>query len=277
MNIVGIMWARNEGDLIGEVIDDAVRQVDTLMIADDGSTDDTWSIIQEKRDQYRDRIEHIRQRPDVKDKGQRQALLDEVRKRYRHEDTWVQVIEGDTILLDTSVRDHVSSCTTQIALSWQMLNAARRPGTWREVDEYPRWKRPLRSVMPLAHRMEVVLYTFRPLPKLVFASEPWRPWPSGWSHYMQGPLKKDERLPTSPLVLHIGYRGPRHFWEKYHRIGSRHPKYSSWDLTSPETVEQTVSFFNGQWNRRLFPASREGWTQWLKSRRAARESTPSPT
>lgn len=275
MNLVGIMWAKNEGDIIAEVIDDAVRHVDTLMIADDGSTDDTWDIIRDKHMQYPAKIEHVRQRPDVKDKGQRQALLDEVRRRYREDDTWVQVIEGDVLLLDTDVRAEIAK-TSDIALSWQMINAARRPGTWAEADEYPDWSQPMRTLMPLAHRMEVVLYTFRPLAKLAF-TEPWRPWPTGWTNYVQAPLKKDERLPTVPLVLHIGYRGPKHFWNKYRRMGSSHPKYRSWDLTSPQKVEETVSFFNGQWNRRLFSATREGWAQWLKSRRESRVSTPSPT
>ena len=68
MNVVGVMWAKNEGDIIYETITDAIRNVDTLMIADDGSTDDTWQIIQRLRKLWPDKIEHIQQAPDPKDK-----------------------------------------------------------------------------------------------------------------------------------------------------------------------------------------------------------------
>ena len=267
MNVVGVMWAKNEGDIIYETITDAIRNVDTLMIADDGSTDDTWQIIQRLRKLWPDKIEHIQQAPDPKDKGQRAALLSEVRRRYRPEDTWVQVVEADVLLLDTDVRAVVSAASDKIALSWHMLNACRRSTDWKGADTWPNWPVPIREIMPLAHWMEVVLYTFRPLEKLFYDHERWRPWPKGFSHYSKDAVKIYAKYPDSPLVLHVGHRGPRHFHSKYHGMGTTHSKYRNWRLDSPEEVHRTVAYFNGTWNDHAFEANREGWRQWISSRR----------
>jgi hypothetical protein len=36
--------------------------------------------------------------------------------------------------------------------------------------------------------------------------------------------------------------------------------YPSWDLASPDSIEKTVYYFNGQWNNKgTHPASRDGW------------------
>lgn len=265
MTIVGVMWAKNEADVIWQTIDAALDHVDTLMIADDGSTDNTWEIVQIAKRAFPDRIEHIQQQPDRHDPGQRNALLNEIRRRYRPEDTWVQVVEADMFLLDTDVRA-ICATETKLGISWQTLNAVRAPGTWAEVDTYPKWEKPIREIMPLVHRIEVMLYTYRPLPDLSFDSGNWRPWPQGWSRYVSGPLKENHKGADSPLLLHCGYRGPTHFYQKYKGMGARHTRYPKWDLTSPQTIEQTVSFFNGEWNRGAFEASRKGWQGWLKSR-----------
>jgi len=265
VNIVGVMWAKNEADIIAETITDAMRHVDRLMIADDGSTDGTWEIVKLAQKFWPDKIEHIQQKPDRYDKGQRQALLDVVRQRYRPDDTWVQVIEADIFLLDTDVRA-VCQAETKIGISWQTLNAVRAPGTWAAVDTYPHWTRSIREVMPLVHRIEVMLYTFRPLPLLQYDPATWRPWPQGFSHYVSTPLKENAKEADSPLLLHCGYRGPTHFYEKYKSMGDRHTKYPTWDLTTPEQIERTVAFFNGDWNTGAFEASRKGWQAWLKNR-----------
>src|SRR3990167_3603833 len=159
MNLIGVMWAKNEADIISETIDAAVRCVDSLLIADDGSTDNTWQIIQDKKRQHAS-IEHVQQKPNGIDRGQRQALLDVVRQRYNAADTWVQVVESDVFILDTDIRECLAGFNG-MALSWQTLNAVRRPGTWASVDTYPHWERSIRELMPFAHRMEVMLYTFR--------------------------------------------------------------------------------------------------------------------
>lgn len=255
-HIAGMMWNKNEGDILEEIIISILPHVDSLLIADDGSTDNSWSIIESCKANYK-KIEHIQRKPDPNDKGQRQSLLNEIRRRYKPESTWVQVCESDIKILETSVRDAIKNYSVKDSyVPWLTLNAVRLPGTWNEVDTYPNWKQPISHIMPYAHIMEVMQYSFRPYPDLKY-SEIWRPWPAGFQKY----VGSHPELPQGrfrPLLLHLGYRGPTHFYEKYKSMGKRHIKYQNWDLTSPQTVEQTVDFFCGTWNKDAFPASRFG-------------------
>ena len=261
MNIVGMMWNKNEADILEEIILDALKNVDSLFIADDGSTDASWDIIESLKKRY-PAIEHIQQAPDPKDQGQRNQLLDAIRRAYKYDDTWVQIVESDIMILDTDIREAVKHYTDEkdLAVSWQTLNAIRKPGTWSGADRWPNWDCPIKDIIPYAHWMEVMTYTFRPMPKLHY-SGPWRPWPRGWTSYTDKKVKTVGKNPGSPLLAHYGYRGPTHFHNKYKHFGKSHRRHPTWDLTSPETIEETVSFFNGTWNNNTFLMSREGWKQ----------------
>ena len=102
-------------------------------------------------------------------------------------------------------------------------------------------------------------YTFRPLPDLHYQSGIWRPWPSGFSRYYSGTIDVDQRDADTPLLAHYGFRGPTHFKKKYATMGGRHRRYQTWNLTSRETILQTVPFFNGDWNGKAYPMNRQGW------------------
>jgi len=269
-SIVGMMFCHNEGDILAQTIEAAIPKVDKLYIADDGSTDNSWDIIKAMKHAHgRDRVAAYKRQANKNDKGQRSFLFNEIKKENKAEDTWVQVIESDIIILDTDVREAIRDHSVHdMAMSWIALNAAREVGTWREADTYPHWGRPLTEIMPYAHWLEVMLYTFRPLEKLYFDREPWRPWPRGFSHYTSEQVKGSYgRKPDAPLLLHVGYRGPTHFHKKYFGKwpNNRHRKYNEWDVTSPESCEKTVWFFNGYWNKELYPATRAGWKHWRRS------------
>ena len=267
-HIVGMMFNHNEGDILEEIITKAIRNVDSLFIADDGSNDRSWAIIDYLSKKHKDRIEYTAKRDrNLRDKGQRQHLLDTIRERYKAENTWVQIIESDIIILDTDIKSAIREHSVHdLAMSWMCINAARKYGTWKEVDTYPNWDMPMTELMPYAHWMEFMLYTFRPLPRLHYADH-WRPWPSGFSAYTDKQVKGSYgRKPSAPLLLHVGYRGPSHFHKKY--VGKwandKHPKYP-WDVSSAKAVEDTCFFFNGQWNNNeLFEASRKGWSAWRR-------------
>jgi hypothetical protein len=259
--IVGMMWCKNEGDILEEIVTAAASKVDALWIADGQSTDRSWDILHSLRKRIPN-IEHVQQESEYRDHAQRKSLLRGIRERYRPEDTWVQVIESDVLILDTDVRAAIAEhAVADIGVPWIMLNAVRKPGTWAEVDTYPHWAMPMRELMPFAHWMELVLYTFRPLPELRFELDHWRPWPAGFSYYTKEPVKRMPVGRTAPLLLHVGYRGPKHFHAKYRHHGARHRKYRDWRVDSPENVERTVPFFNGAWNGNAFPASRAGWLE----------------
>lgn len=267
-SIVGQFWTKNEGDILEETIIDSLKHVDSLFIADGQSMDNSWEIIKSLKLRYPDKIEHIQQESEIGDRAQRTSLLNKIRERYRPEDTWVQIIESDMFLLDTDLREITK--TSDLAITWQTLNAVRFPGTWKNVDTYPNWNSSIRTLMPYVHWMEVMLYTFRPLPKLKYDQDIWRPWPKGWTYYTDKPVEKKKKEENSPLLLHVGYRGPTHFYNKYKNMGAHHTKYTNWRLKHVESVESTVYFFNGVWNdpNKIFPASREGWINWLRGTNA---------
>lgn len=254
-----MLWNRNEGDIIEEVIVDALRQVDALFIADGLSTDGSWGLIQSLKRRF-PKIEHIQQCDETGDRAQRNSLLDEIRKRYKHEDTWVQIFESDMFTLETDIRKAIRDyCTQDMAVAWFALNACRLPGTWAEADRYPDWPAMIRDVMPYAHYMETLVYTFRPLPGLRFEQERWRPWPRGFSAYTDQNLFLQPCGPEMPLLLHCGYRGPKHFAAKYKNMGGKHPRYTTWRFDTPQRAEETVYFFNGVWNGAAVPATRAAW------------------
>lgn len=260
--IVGILFCKNEADIIEEVVFDAIKHVDVLYIADGRSKDRTWDIVQSLQQAHPDKIEHVQQESEWGDPAQRNSLLNLIRSRYRADNTWVQIIESDIFILDTDLRQAIRDrAYKDMAVSWQALNAVRPVGTWDGFDTYPNWPCSIRQIMNRVHFLEVMLYTFRPLPELHYNPDIWRPWPQGWSHYSDQPVKRYWRQADSPLLLHCGYRGPTHFWQKYKHMGERHRKYKKWILTSPKTVEQTVGFFNGDWNGDIGTAepTREGW------------------
>lgn len=257
MNLVGMMWNRNEGDILEETITEALKHVDSLFIADDNSTDNSWEIIKSLANSRKDKIEYIRNKRDPRDQGQRQSLLDEIRRRYKPEDTWVQVIESDMMILETDIREAVKTqACHDVAMCWLAWNALRLPNTWKEVDTYPKWTRPIKEIMDRAGFMEHMVYTFRPLKEIYYDPNRWRPWPRGFNKDIH--LKKTG---TIPILLHYGYRGPTHFYTKYRSNPNVFKqKYPNWDLTSPETVDKTVAYFNGEFNyKRSHPASRAGW------------------
>lgn len=254
--IAGLMFNRNEGDILEETLTEALKRVDVLFVADDGSTDDSWKIIKS----FKGQIEHMQQNPNPKDKGQKQALLSEIQRRYRPEDTWVQVIESDVMIapfvgnLKEVIAEHsVRDCV----MYWPTWNAVRKD--WSQ-DDYPNWKQPITEVLDRAHYFEKMCYTFRPLRGVRYNSDRWRPWPVGFAEQLKGVTKAERYKSNGPVLVHYGYRGPTHFWLKYRNCGRTHPKYKDWILESPETVAKTVPYFNGTWNGdNCYEISREGW------------------
>lgn len=264
--IVGMMFCKNEADIIEESISDAVTKVDQLYVCDDGSSDSSWEIIQSCKFRFPN-LTHIQKEPNKNDPGQRTSLFNKIKKRFKPEDTWVQVIEADMFLL-MDPREAIKFAVDDLAVTWNCMNAVRKPGTWKEVDTYPNWNGSIRNIMPYAHWMEVLLYTFRPLPGLHYSSV-WRPWPQGFSKYSSNKiLLKRGTVPSgAPGLLHCGYRGPTHFYQKYKSMGKVHKKYPTWELTSPEAVERTVPFFG------LYAENAFDWKRCLQTKKEKPEST----
>lgn len=264
-NIVGLMFCKNEADIIKVTIPSAMQHVDSMFISDDGSTDGSWEIIQYFKQQYPDKIEHIQQKPNPKDQGQRQDLLDEIRRRYKPENTWVQTLDADMTLGITDLRSVIAKNHREnVSVKWALMNAVR--DYWEGVHHfYPHWPEDIRNIMNKFHRIETIPYTYRPLPGLYFPPE-WRPWPKGFGAYMTpGSADRHHDLENPPLMLHYGYRGPTHMMARWNR---RPVKPQSLitnrgeDYTSVETINATNLYFNGTYNRDsryVFASPFEAW------------------
>lgn len=262
--IVGMMWNKNEGDLLNFTISKALEAVDHLVLADDGSTDNSFAIMQSFK--RHPKVLHIEQTLPGREK--KQVLLDVIKSKFDPSKTLVQVIESDVTILDTDIRACWAKYSNNNAsMAWHMINATD-PGMWEtEKGCYPNWEVPIDQKMSYGHWMEVMShYTFRPLPGVRFVNDS-RPWPRGLADHLKG-QDNMRTYSDAPLLAHWGYRGPSHWFTKYSTgPGSLHKKHK-WKIGSVEECKASVPFFNGIWNvkKDTFPLSREGWTKFIKEK-----------
>lgn len=262
--IVGMMWNMNEGDVLPFTISKALEVVDYLVLADDGSTDKSFEIMQSFKSNPK--VIHVEQVKKPREK--KQVLLDVIKKNFDPKNTLVQVIESDVTILDTDIRETWAKYNNNDAsMSWHMINATDPEGWKDETGCYPNWEIPIDQKMTHGNWMEVLShYTFRPLPGVTFQNDS-RPWPRGLAQYVQ---KDNIRiLSDAPLLAHWGYRGPKHWFAKYSKgPGSVHSRKHQWKIGSVEECKANVPFFNGIWapNKDTTHLSRAGWADWIKQK-----------
>lgn len=266
MRVIGMMWNKNEADILPQIISAAIPKVDKLYMADDGSSDASYEIMKHFQKLHPKVVVSIQQNPDKSDQGQRRALLAKIQEDYT-EDDWIQLIESDIMLLDTHPATAiVQHSIDKIAVPWHTLNAVRRDWS-KSIDTYPYWAIPLQELMPYGHWMEVMIYSFRNLKGLSYSQSVWRPWPAGFGAYTKNALGNAKRTENAPLLAHYGFRGPTHFNVKYKSHGKYHRRYNKWRVDDIEEIKKTVSFFNGDWNSKgTMEMSRKGWIKWINSR-----------
>lgn len=258
-HIVGMMFCKNEADIISTTLLDAFRHVDSMFISDDGSTDGSWEIINYFKQAYPDKIEHIQQNPDPNDQAQRTSLFKLIQERYKAENTWVQVVEADMILYTHDLKSQIETAKrSDVLVEWDIMNAVRP--YWEHVHHFfPHWPEDIRDIMPRFHRLESLVYTYRPLPGLYFTKD-WRPTPRGFGVYLDKDTEYVRKRPREktvkevPLLCHYGYRGPTHAMSKWQRrsnreapIVSRHGE----DHTSIVSILKTNKYYNGTYNRNV--------------------------
>ena len=264
-SIVGIFLNRNEGDILAETLFAATKQVDALYVIDNGSADRSLGIIESYRRLSNSPIVKVIRAPFISRQRALNNLLEEIRNESKPENTWIQMIESDIMILDTdistAIKDHA---VNDIGVSWVLLNAVRE--NWEGgIDTYPNWHINMKELMPRAHFMEPLLSTFRPLAELSWREDVWRPWPSNFSRYTKDQVLRKTKSAVAPLLLHVGWRGPRHFHQKFKSVGQPfHPKYKDWRIDSVDAVRNSVAFFNGVYNSKeaTFPATRVGWASY---------------
>ena len=118
--IVGMLWNKNEGDILHFIITKALEQVDWLYLADDGSTDSSFDIMKSFKKHPKVRYVEQIQKPHEK----KQVLLEEIKRSFKPENTLIQVIESDVTILDTDIRACWAKYNNNNAsMSWHMINA----------------------------------------------------------------------------------------------------------------------------------------------------------
>ena len=261
-HIVGVMYCKNEADVLPITIPAALKLVDSLFIADDGSTDKSWDIIQYFKQHY-PKVEYVQQKPNPVDQGQRQDLLNEIRRRYKAENTWVQAIDADMTLHTTDLHALIESNKREnVTVLWAVMNAVR--DYWDDVHQfYPNWPEDIRTLMPNFHRIESVTYSYRPMPDLYF-TQAWRAWPKGFGKYVTSGSTDRPQPGTPPaLLLHYGYRGPTHMLARWNPSRPLIDKQGV-DHTSIDTINRTNPYFNGLFNRDPLFVDADPYEAWRK-------------
>ena len=218
--IIGIMWNKNEADILDETITKAIPLVDHLLVSDDDSDDRSWDIIRN----HRSELAHVARRSESGEKypkeiWQRQYLLDKAVELYGR-DIWIQVIESDLIAIDVNLREQLDNPENLcgIGLWWITLEAVRKEWTT-EFEQYPNWDRSIQKIMPYCHILEKAPYTWRPYSGVEFGLK-WNPVPNGL--HKHGPVmngewrvRRDHCRIDIPLWGHYNIRGRTHFNKKF--------------------------------------------------------------
>ena len=256
--IIGIMWNKNEADILDETLTKALPLVDHLLVADDDSDDSSWDIIRSHKSElaYISRYSEATNKSYSKDNWQRSSLLDKAVEMYGR-DIWIQVMESDLIAIDTDIREQVETRENiqGAAIWWINVEAVRRE--WRSEDEmYPNWDKSIQEVMPWGHILEKAPYTWRPHPDVYFPTR-WQPHPCGLDKY-GGPggewhVKKSHCKASTPLWGHYNIRGRKHFDIRY-----QHALANSKAKAKRELVAFTVPQ-DSKFDAHLFKLNREEW------------------
>ncbi len=263
--IIGIMWNKNEADILDETITKALPLVDHLLVVDDDSDDSSWDIIRSHKSElaYVNRYSESGQEYS-KARWQRQHLLDQAVLMYGT-DIWVQVIESDLIAIGTDIREQVETRNHLhgIGIWWITIEAVRKEWT-PEDEKYPNWNKSIQEVMPWGHILEKAPYTWRPYPDIYFG-ERWSPFPRGLDKY--GSLGGEWRVrrrhckEDSPLWGHYNVRGHKHFDHKYRNANPNSKAKAKRELmafTVPKDLPDVLFELNREEWRRLVRL-RRGW------------------
>lgn len=248
--VIGIMWSWNQGDILEEVVTEAIKSVDQLLVVDDGSSDNSVEILSSFNLPYLSKWGENNPNHYSKRLWRRQHLLDKAVEMYGRE-IWIQVIESDMILLDTNIKDYIKD-ETKVALNCIMCNMGQKNLWPEELDSlYPNWGRTIKDIMPDGYVDEVYPSTFRPLEKVMFDSNTISQWPIGLDNYgfkyLNPYLLKRPNNPyidwTAPILAHYGYRGTR-FYKWYMEKKGEDIIKKGVDLSSRESILSTVRAFN---------------------------------
>lgn len=212
MKVIGILRARDEADLLPEVLDNVAPGVDQIYGLDDGSTDRTFGVLTQHP-----KVKFIATEQFPEEVYKTQYLEKAVKANfpeYKTEEVWVALLAGDLFWLNQTPRQAAELASSR-GFDVQSGMAVDF-GRWQwdsTVDTWPNYPKSLRELCQwcgVIERLPVVWkvtdYTY------------WKrlPWPRGFrshNHVVDN---------TVPFLEHQGKRSPRYHQWKYLN-GSRQP------------------------------------------------------
>jgi glycosyltransferase involved in cell wall biosynthesis len=99
MKLYAICLVKNEDDIISQALIHAIKFCDKVIVADNGSTDETWSIIQTIAKEYPEKILPFGQLKVPFRNGLRSLIYNEFNYTLTDEDWWLR-LDGDEFLVE---------------------------------------------------------------------------------------------------------------------------------------------------------------------------------
>jgi hypothetical protein len=215
MKVVGIMLAKDEADILPEVLEDLTGRFDALYAYEDGSIDDTRKILKSSPV-----VTYLMTKDD--DVGRlpikrpmHHHLLEKIKEDYRGcgEPVWVVISEADRFFLNKYPRQiaeeaQAAGCTSVSAVQLDFLRHRADPWT-RENDTFPDYPKSLREICKWFKFDEKCVIAYL-LTEDISYLEAKYPWPRGAHSKMMYP--QDEPMTREvPFVEHQGRRSPNAF------------------------------------------------------------------
>lgn len=241
MKKIGLMCVRDEADLLPQVYPHIRENVDLIYAYDDGSLDNTWSII--KDSDYSIRRQDDKARPAM-DRPHYHHLLERVKKDFPSEPVWVFITMGDRFFLNKKPQQIVEEAGDHDVVSGIQLDFLRhRLDPWTEEnDTWPDMSN-IRHVCRWMKYDERCIVGFKLRPNLTYVGSKY-PWPRGLANlkvqYQNAALDRDVIYRDMPYLEHQGRRSPKSvMWRVKSGSRTMSKKYA-FDTSSYAQVMETM-------------------------------------
>lgn len=99
MKIYGLVLIKNEADIIASVLKSAIEWCDKIIVFDNGSTDNTWQIVQELAQTYKQIVPYISDDAPFRI-GLRSIIFNAFKDEMSNDDWWCIRMDGDEFYID---------------------------------------------------------------------------------------------------------------------------------------------------------------------------------
>ncbi len=196
--IYGICLVKDEDDIVGETLTYATRYCDRIFVLDNGSTDDTWTIVQDLA-RRNDAIQPFQQTFAPFENGLRALVYNEVRGELSSNDWWL-ILDADEFLAEDPrpVLEAAGRTGADLVNTWQIqfFFTERDVRAWELGED--------RRDRPIFDRRRHYLINWQE--SRLFRNDPRRPWDARVSQAFPEWASKPSRRRL--MNRHYQYRDP---------------------------------------------------------------------